>query len=379
MKSKLPRSVWLIGATSFFTDVSSEMIVSLLPMLLLASMGATPVAVGLVDGLADAVSGVVKLGAGRAADRFGRSKPLVLAGYGLSSSVRPLIGLATSPFHVVLVRAVDRVGKGLRSAPRDALLAESVAPVDAPRAFALHRAMDHAGAVVGPLVATALIAAAIDVRTAMTLAWIPAALACVAIAFVPEHAATGRRPAPSAPLPRRRLDPLLVPVALFSLGVAGDLFALVRAREVGVADAAVPLVWVAMHVAKVLGASAAGRVRRSFGAVTAAAWLVVALGLVAMAYATSVSIWIGAAVFGAGHGLREPLEKELVRAGALLEERGASFGAYHAITGLCALPAGVAVGWLWTRAGAPAALLTSAAVVALSAAALVVVRRRRRS
>src|SRR5688572_20656821 len=168
MKTPLPRTVRVLGAVSLLTDASSEMIYPLLPAFLL-TLGAGPAFLGLVEGAAEATAAFVKLVSGRLSDRLSRRKPLIVAGYSLSSLVRPLVALATAPVHVLAVRVVDRIGKGVRSAPRDALIAQVTPPGSLGRAYGFHRALDNAGAVLGPLLASALLLAHLDLRT--VFAW----------------------------------------------------------------------------------------------------------------------------------------------------------------------------------------------------------------
>ena len=402
---KLPRLVIVLGVVSLLTDLSSEMILPLLPTLLLGTLGATPVIVGLVDGVADALSAVLKLVFGRLSDRSaavgGQRKPYVVAGYALSTVVRPLVALAAAPWHVIAVRAVDRVGKGVRTSPRDALIADVVDDTQATSAYAYHRMMDHTGAVLGPLVAAALLAIGLSAREAIALAWVPGAIAVLAlILFAREAPRVAAPPVPtassssaSAPLPSE-LKRFIVVVGVFSIGVLADSFVLVRARDLGTPDALWPIVWSVLHLAKVLSAALIGRTPAARGAAPraiAAAWVVVAAGIALLALATRdlvVLVWIGAVVIGAGTGAREPLEKALVRVRAPENARGRAFGAYHLVTGLCALPAGLGVGLLWERTAAGTmgfveagrlALFASAGVVVTAAFLLVAVELARRA
>lgn len=368
----LPRIVFVLGLVSLLTDVSSEMILPLLPSLLLGGMGAAPIVVGMVEGIADALSAVLKLIAGSWSDRAPRRKPFILAGYGLSTVVRPLVSLAGVPWHVVGVRAIDRVGKGLRSAPRDALIGDAVPQEDAPRAYAFHRMMDHTGAIFGPLVAAALLAAGLSAREAIAAAWVPGALAVITIFFLrepprivmPKAEAGSSTPLPSA------LVRLLVVVAVFSIGVLGDSFLLVRARDLGVAEPLLPVLWSVLHVAKVGAANLVGRWRTSSRRGLVLAWIIVACGIALLLVPQAGIVWPAALVLGAGHGAREPVEKTLVRALAPDVVRGRAFGAYHLVTGLGSLPAGLAIGALWTVGSGPLALAVSAAAVSLAAAML---------
>ena len=382
---KLPPLVLVLGTVSLLTDMSSEMILPLLPTLLLGTLGATPMMVGLVDGLADALSAILKLLAGRLSDLAPRRKPFIVAGYTLSTVVRPLSCLALFPWHVIAVRAVDRVGKGLRSAPRDALIADAVSAADAPRAYAFHRMMDHTGAVIGPLLAAGLLALGLSAREAIASAWVPGALAVFAlVVFVKEAPrspavldAARAAPTRDVALPRV-LVRFLVLVALFSLGVAADLFILVRARDLGMSVALLPIVWSVLHVFKVLAAYLVGRCHACSMAALALAWLLVACGLALLAVDASNAlslVWLAAIIVGLGHGAREPIEKSIVRMHAPEGARGGAFGAYHLVTGLASLPSGLGIGWLWTHAGASGsvALLLSAGLVAAAALGLVLV------
>ncbi len=368
MSKRLPRAVLLLGFVSFFTDVSSEMILPLLPALVLSGMGASPLVLGLLDGIADALSAVLKRMAGQLSDRAPRRKPFLLVGYGLSAAVRPVMGFAASPVHAVLVRAFDRVGKGLRSAPRDALLSDAVAPDDAQRAFAYHRTMDHAGAVVGPLVAAGLLAWGLSVSNTMKAAWLPGAVAFLVLLVVRETPralpATTTAVVSGARTPAQTR--LLLTIALFCVASLPDLFLLLRARELALSEATMPLLWVALHVAKVLAAHASGTIKR-YRDVCAVAFACVAAGALVLLWQHAAAVWIGAAVLGLGHGLREPAEKSLVRALSSDATRGGAFGTYHLVSGFGALGAGLLLGGVWTQSGHVAALSVSAVLTLVAA------------
>lgn len=376
----LPRLVIALGFVSLLTDVSSEMILPLLPLLVVGGMGGGPVAVGLIDGIPDALSAVLKLFAGALSDRAKRRKPLVLGGYTLSSIVRPLSTFALLPWHIYAVRAVDCVGKALRGAPRDALIADSMSKEDAPRGYAFHRMMDHTGALLGPLVASLLLAVGLEAREAIAAAWVPGVLAVLALAlFVKEKP---RAPAemassskPGTPLPRG-LVVLLAIFGMFAFGVASDTFLVLRATNVGVAPALVPIAWSVLHAAKVAAAWLVGKKNVQSRFVAAAAWLTGAAGLAILAVDAEAAVFAGALVLGVCHGAREPIEKSLVRAAAPDDARGRAFGVYALITGILELPSGIAIGLVWGAYGGPTALLASAAAVAIAAGALALVRPR---
>lgn len=369
----LPRVVVLLGVTSLLTDVSSEMILPLLPSLVLGGLGGAAWMVGLIEGVADALSAVLKLVFGRLSDRMHTRKPFALLGYGLSTAVRPLVALATSPWHIVGVRALDRVGKGVRSAPRDALIADSVAPEDQPRAFAFHRQMDHTGAIAGPLLASALLAMGLGAADAILWAWVPGVLAVAALTLVrePPRPAAFQKGArlTDGPLPPA-LSRLLLVVGLFSVGVLGDLFLLVRARDLGVAEPLLPMLWAVLHVAKVVAAGAVARANVARPGHLQLAWATVAAGIAILLLPSPWLVWLAAVVLGLGHGAREPIEKALVGLRAPVDGKGRAFGLYHLVTGLGALPAGLVVGVLWDRAGAMTAMSVSLVTVVLAALAV---------
>ncbi|HSD67379.1 MAG TPA: MFS transporter, partial [Vicinamibacteria bacterium] len=239
MPAPLHRTVRSLGLVSLLTDASSEMIYPLLPAFLTGTLRAGPAFLGVVEGLSEAVAAVLKIVSGGLSDRLRHRKPLVVAGYSLSSLVRPLVALATAPAHVLAVRVLDRVGKGVRSAPRDAIVAGVVPPADRGRAFGFQRAMDHAGAMVGPLLASTAMLATSDLRVVFALAAIPAALAVATLVLgVREEPRPAAAPGASTAGPPGRLEPALLRylgvLAVFTLGNSSDAFLLLRAQERGV-------------------------------------------------------------------------------------------------------------------------------------------------
>ncbi|MBW3571642.1 MAG: MFS transporter [Gemmatimonadetes bacterium] len=371
--------LWL-SAASFLNDAASEMIYPLLPLFLAGTLGAGAAFVGLVEGAAESASSLLKLASGWMADRSGRRKRLTVAGYGIAALGRPLIALAVAGWHVLAVRLLDRVGKGLRTAPRDALLAESVPEDRRGAAFGLHRAADHAGAVAGPLMASALLLA-LDghLRTVFALAVIPGLLTVAVVAGKVRETAPAPRAAvaPAPPLPRlRQLGPVLPRylgvLVLFTLGNASDAFLLLRAHQVGVPTAAIPLLWGALHVSKSAWSAWGGRWSDRVGARTAivAGWLVYAAVYAGFALVDAQwQVWALFVVYGLFFGLTEGPEKALVAGLAPAGLRGSAFGAYHAAIGLAALPASVLFGAVWQAFGSPAAFAMGAAI-ALAAALL---------
>jgi MFS family permease len=377
-RSRLPAAVILLGFTSLFTDVGKEMIFPLLPVFLTETLKAGPAYLGMVEGAADTVASLMKLASGVVADAASRRKPLVVFGYALASAARPFVALATRPWHVLAVRLTDRVGKGIRSSPRDALIAD-VAGDRAGRAFGFHQAMDNAGAVAGPLVATALIAAHLSLRAVFWVAVVPGALATGLVALVPEgRRRRARHPrAPNAGgaslVHNRQLLAYLGVLALFSLGNSSDAFLLLRARSLGLPTAQIPILWSALNLSKVLwaylGGDLADRVSRAH--LVAAGWLIYSAVYAGLGAATATwHVWALFVVYGIFYGLTEPVEKALVRDLVRDDQRGRAYGAYNFVVGVTALPAGLLAGALWSAFGPRVALGVGAALAGLASAAM---------
>ena len=366
-----------LGLVSLLTDVSSEMIYPLLPAFLTGSLGAGPAFLGVVEGLAETVAAFVKLASGRLSDRFRRRKPLIVAGYSLSSLVRPLVALAAAPAHVLIVRLLDRVGKGVRGAPRDALLAEVTAAAERGRAFGFQRAMDHAGAAVGPVLAAGVLLVTDELRVVFALAAIPGAFAVLALVRGVREApracgSTRVTTARALPLEPALLRYLAV-LALFTLGNSSDAFLLLRAQQAGVPLALVPLLWALHHLVKAgtstWGGALSDRVGRRptilFG------WGLYALTYAGFAIAHAPLAVVGLfVVYGLFHATTEGAERALVADLAGAASRGRAFGLFHAVTGAVLLPASLLTGLLWQRFGAGIALGTGAVLAGLAALGL---------
>jgi MFS family permease len=391
-RRRLGRNVVVLAAVSLLTDVSSEMIYPLLPLFLAGTLGASAGLVGLIEGGAETTAAFLKLGSGWWSDRLRRRKPLVVLGYALSSAVRPMVALAQGAGHVLAVRLADRVGKGLRTSPRDALIADSVDPAVRGRAFGLHRAADHAGAVVGPLLAAAVLwaAPATPLRLVFALAALPAALAVLVLVVGVRE---GPRPPPPVAAPGAAAEapaagpaPLgrafwsyLAAVLLFTLGNSSDAFLLLRATELGVAQPLVPVLWAVFHVVKAATSVPGGGLSDRLGRrpLIVAGWVLYAL--VYLGFARAGAPWQAWALFlayGAFYGLTEGTEKALVADLVPAARRGAAYGLYHLAVGLGALPASLLFGLLWDRLGAPAAFTCGAALAAAAVVLLVGLRGR---
>jgi MFS family permease len=364
----VPVTVVLLGLTSLFTDVGTEMIFPLLPVFLVETLGAGPTYLGLVEGAANAVASVLKLGSGVLSDVIPRRKPLVLFGYGIASLARPFFAVAQQPWHALTVRLIDRVGKGVRTSPRDALIADAAGD-RAGRAFGFHQAMDNVGAVVGPLLATLLLAAKMPVRHIFWVAVIPGILATACVAFVREAphttpSRTASSPTAGVPAFGPRLVFYLAIVAVFALGNSSDAFLLLRARALGLSAAAIPILWSALNLSKVVFAYLAGNLadRYSRPKLIVWGWLVYAAVYLGLGSATAPwHVWLLFAVYGVFYGLTEPVEKALLTELAPPAARGRAYGVYNFVVGIAAMPAGLITGALWNRWGATVALDVAAA------------------
>lgn len=386
--AKLPRAVVGLGFVSLFTDISSEAIFPLMPAFLVA-LGASNAFIGLVEGAAELVASILKYQMGRVADRRARLKPLILAGYGVSTVLRPLVAFAALPWHVLAVRVGDRVGKGVRTSPRDAMISGATPAAMRARAFGFHRAMDHAGAALGTLWAAGLLwflgasspdAATVDqMRTVFLWAAVPGVLAMIALAATPEPPRPAPQPAAqSAPLPQP-LKRALVPITLFAFANATDAFLLVKAASLGAEPLMLPLLWLALHVVKAATATFGGRLADRYGKrnALAAGWTVYAVTWSAVGFAPSLGVLFGlVALYGTSHGLVEGAEKALVSELAAGGGSGHAFGAYNMLLGLAALAASTAFGFVWDRFGATVAFGASGATALCAALVLLAVVKR---
>jgi len=377
-RARLPAAVILLGFTSLFTDVGTEMIFPLLPVFLTEVLKAGPAYIGLVEGAADTVSSLLKLASGVVADRVPRRKPLVLFGYGLASAVRPFVALATQPWHVLAVRVTDRVGKGIRGSPRDALIADAAGD-RAGHAFGYQSAMDNLGAVVGPLIATALVALGMSLRGVFWIAVIPGAIATALVVAVREPARAPASPAVAGVRAAGVLTPTLTSylgiLALFSLGNSSDGFLLLRARSLGLSTAEIPILWSVLNASKVvwawLGGDLADRVPRA--RLIAIGWVVYALVYAGLGEATATwQVWALFILYGVFYGLTEPVEKALLKDLVRPEQRGRAYGAYNFVAGITALPAGLMTGLLWRTWGPARALEVAAALAGAAGVAILV-------
>ena len=373
----LPRTVWLIGFISLVNDSASEMLYPLIPLYLSSVLMAGPRALGIIEGIAEATASLLKLFSGVIVDHTRRAKPWILFGYGLAGFGRPLIAFIGSWPWLLAIRFADRVGKGLRTSPRDALLAASVDAERRGLAFGLHRALDNAGAVVGPLLAAALLASQVPLRQVFLWSVVPAAV-CLALAFAIREERTPP-PAPPGPFDWRLGDmpPVfkryLAVVALFTLGNSSNMFLLLRARELGVSEAHIPLLWACVSVVAMLFSTPlsalsdrVGRVRLLLGGYVAYGLFYFGLGLIAHDGARLFALF---GFYGLFMAATEGVEKALVADLAPPTRRGTAFGWFNLTSGVALLPASVVFGGLY-QAVAPLAAFAFSGGCALLAAAL---------
>jgi MFS family permease len=379
------RTVFLLGMVSLFNDAASEMIYPLLPVFL-ASIGASMSFIGLVEGIAETTASMLKLFSGYIADRLRRKRLLMVSGYVFSNAVRPLIGLAASGWHVLLLRFADRVGKGVRAAPKDAVIADNTPPEERGKAFGFNRAMDHGGAMLGALIAFLLMNfAGMNIGTIFLLSAVPGILV---VALVAVGVGTARDPGagPAEP-PRLSLKPFdsrfkryLAVLAIFTLGNSSDAFLLLRAKELGVAVGQLPLLWIMFHAVKSLSSVPGGTLSDRVGRtrLIVAGWAVYALAYLGFSFATRAShAWLLFAAYGGFYGLTEGVEKALVADLVPPELRGTAFGLYNFVIGAVALPASLLCGVLWQKFSSAAALGAGAALAAVAGILLMILIRPR--
>jgi MFS family permease len=373
----IPRTIWALGFVSLFTDMGSEMVHSLLPVLLAVSLGASALTIGLIEGSAEALVLVTKVFSGYLSDALGRRKPLVLLGYGLATAVKPLFPIAQSVAMVTTARLLDRFGKGIRGAPRDAMVGDLAPPAIRGACFGLRQSMDTVGAVLGPLLAVGLLWWTADaMRTVLWIAVLPGIVAVLLLLKVPEPADVGHRPA-RLPLTRVGLARLGAPFwriallgALVALARFSEAFLVLRANERELPLTFVPLVLVVMSIVYSLTAYPAGRLsdRMSRRTLLALGMLVLVAADVVLAQSRGFAVlFAGIALWGLHMGLTQGLLATMVADVAPAAHRGTAFGVFNLLSGAGLLVASALAGWLWDRHG-PGATFRAGAALALLAA-----------
>ncbi len=390
---RLSGNVIALSLVSLFNDTSSEIIYPLLPAFLALTLGASPFAIGVIEGFAESVAAFLKLFSGYFSDKFNSRKLPVFLGYSLAGIVRPLLAFATSWPQVLFVRLTDRVGKGIRGAPRDALIAGSVAPEIRGFAFGFNRAADHLGAVFGPICASVLLflladnpsqPSAHDYSQVFLFASAPVILGLFVIAFFVKEEP---KPADVSSNNKIRLSlkefdgnfkRFLFVIALFTLSNSTDAFLLLRAEQSGVAVAVLPLLWMALHFSKVVFSLIGGELSDKFGrkSLIVTGWTIYALVYAGFAFVNAPwQAWALFIVYGAYFGLTEGVEKALVA--DLVDspdKRGTAYGFYNLAISITVFPASLFFGALWTWFGAETAFIVSASVSIAASAMMFAIR-----
>lgn len=380
---RLPRTVWVLGFASLLNDTASEMIAPLLPVFLIATLGAAPAAIGLIEGLAGAVSSVLQLVSGRLADRGVSTRRLVLGGYGASNLVRPLIALAGAWPVVLVLRFADRIGKGLRTSPRDALLAASVAEQHRGSVFGFHRAMDHGGAMLGPLLAFGLLQAGFSTPQVFAASVVPGVLVLLCLGFglretVP---APARPPAPLRwSLLDRPVRGLIGAAGLLAIASVPDAFLVLWAFEGGIKVVWLPLLWAAAHAVRSAVSIPAGYLSDHLGRtpVVTGGWLIRA-GLLAVMGTIShdgALLWGLFLAYAGATACTEGAERALIGDHAPPEQKGTAFGIYYLVVGLLVLPGALLFGGLWQTFGRGSAFTAAAGITLIGTGAFVYQARR---
>jgi MFS family permease len=378
---KLPRNVKILGLASLLNDIASEMVFPLLPAFLINVLHGTKTSLGLMEGVADSVSSLLRLFSGAISDRAGSRKAFVILGYAMAAIARPLSGLAGRPWHLFATRTADRIGKGIRTSPRDAMIADSTAPEMRGRAFGFHQAMDHLGAAVGPLLTMLFLFVWPDkLRTLFLLTVIPGILVVVLITVAlqekPHEESKERRSLPTSLRPLSwRFRFYLIAVVMFTLGNSSDAFLLVRSSELGVQQGLLPLLWCLFHIVKTASNLIAGHWTDRTGAkpLLVIGWL--AYGAVYLCFALAQSAWQAWAIFlvyGFVYSLTEPAAKAMVTELVPAERKGLAFGWFHFAIGIAALPSSWVFGWLYESYGAWIAFGWGAASAAIASLLLVI-------
>jgi MFS family permease len=389
----LPRNVWALSFVSLLNDTSSEIIYPLLPTFLALSLGASPFAIGAIEGVAESTASLLKLFSGYISDKFQRRKPLIIFGYGLAAITRPLLAFVGSWQQVLFVRLTDRVGKGIRGTPRDALLAAEVSPEQRGMAFGFNRAADHLGAVFGPLIATILIyfiavnsssPTVSEYQNVFLFASIPVILGLLVITFFVREPKQITESKPKIRLSLSEFDSnfkrFLVIIAIFTLSNSSDAFLLLRAKDSGVSTAMLPILWMVLHISKVIFSIVGGGLSDKFGrkSMIFSGWLVYAGVYAGFAFVNDAwQTWVLFIIYGVYFGLTEGAEKALVADLVENEKRGTAYGLYAFAFGVTVFPASLLLGGIWSYYGATIAFLFSAILSIIAAFLMLTVKSKK--
>lgn len=381
------RNIFALGFVSFFTDLSSEMVLSILPTFLLSLPGSSTAILGLIEGLAEALSYALRAVSGIFSDKFRKHKTFVLLGYSISNIVKPFFAVARVPFDVFVIRVTDRIGKGVRTSPRDALICESVSEENRGAAFGLHRTLDQTGAILGPIIASGgMILLSFTIRDIFWMSFIPGVIALLLILFFVKERASkcsgdfnlldGLRLTLSG-----RFSWLLLVVAIFSLGAFNFSFILLNAKEAGIPDSFIPLVYAVVNVAHVAVAIPAGVVSDRVGKekiMVLGYSVFLCTALLLMVPVTGIFVILIAILFGVYIGIVETVQRALIPNYVLENLRGTAYGLYYLVVGSSFFVSNAVVGLLWDSFGSSTASTYSVVLSAVAILAMIVFIRKKR-
>ncbi len=384
---KIQKNVFWMGITSLFTDMSSEMIYPILPIFLTSTLGVSKAFIGVIEGIAESTASILKIFSGWFSDKFKKRKPPVVWGYSLSAISKPLLALANSGIFVLFLRFFDRVGKGIRTSPRDALISESTPKEQIGRAYGFHRAMDTLGAVIGPLLAFLILPVlGKNIRPLFLIAFIPAALAVVLLWFFvreqriesgtqnTEHRTQGKTFGFSLAPFGLRFKLFVFIVFLFTLGNSSNAFLILRAQSIGVAVFLIPILWLMFNSVYTVVSMPAGIISDAIGRkkVIIAGYIIYSLVYFGLAYVNSpLVVWLLFTFYGIHYGLTDGTERAFISDLAPKEYKATAFGVYHAAVGFALLPASVIMGILWQMLGPIVAFSFGGILAAISAVLLI--------
>ncbi len=386
----LPKNVLALSFVSFLNDTSGEIVYPLLPVFLFMTLGASPFYIGLIEGFAESFASILKLFAGYLSDKFGNRKLPVFLGYSLAAVARPLLAFVTTWQQVLFVRVSDRIGKGIRGAPRDALIAAGVSPHRRGFAFGFNRAADHLGAVVGPVIAFFLLTylasnpaepTSDDYRRLFLFASIPVVIGLFVVGFFVREEPRPANFENDAPMKisLREFDSdlkrFLGVIVLFTISNSTDAFLLLRAEQAGIAPAMLPILWMVLHFSKVFSSLAFGELSDRIGrkGLIIGGWIVYALVYAGFAFVSGPwQAWVLFIIYGVYFGMTEGNEKAFVADMVAPEKRGTAFGLYNLAFGISVFPASLLFGFLWTTFGPETAFLTSGAISLIAAVLFIV-------
>ena len=368
-----PRNVFVLGLVSLFMDISSEMIYPLIPLYLNNVLHSSKTSIGIIEGIAESTASILKVFSGWLSDRLGKRKALIFWGYGISVFSRPILATATSWMHVLIYRFTDRVGKGVRTAPRDAIIADSTRKEILGKAFGFHRSMDTVGAMIGPGIAFALMGLFHNsIQTVFWISMIPGALAILTIAlFVKDVQGSRGTEKPKISLKGfdRKFKAFLFIVAIFTLGKTSDAFLVLRAQDLGVRTGLIPALYLVFNLVSASLSTPAGIMADRVGKrrVILVSYILFSLIFVGFAYATNeIHAWILFGIYGIFVAINEGVQRAYVATIIKPEIKGTGYGIYHTIIGLAALPSSIIGGALWQNIGPQALFFYGAAMSLLS-------------